>query len=190
MIYVDHTRIEDISKLSLYDHVGVIHQEIYMFDQTLRENIALGRDYTQGDMNRALHESGVDSFLPLLDNGLDTSLHENGSRLSGGQRQRVAIARALLEKKDILLLDEATSALDAKTYMEIENTVLAIQDVTIISVTHRLTEEVLSKYDEIIVMDHGDIVEQGTFYELLQGKGYFYGLYHNTFVSNDNMNAS
>ena len=189
-IYIDHTKIEDISKLSLYDHVGVIHQEIYMFDQTLRENIALGREYTQSDMNRALHESGVDSFLPLLDNGLDTSLHENGSRLSGGQRQRVAIARALLEKKEILLLDEATSALDAKTYMEIENTVLAIQDVTIISVTHRLTEEVLSQYDEIIVMDHGDVVEQGTFHELLGSKGYFYGLYHNTFVSQDNMNAS
>ena len=189
-IYIDHTKIEDISKLSLYDHVGVIHQEIYMFDQTLLENIALGRDYTPGDMDRALRESGVDSFLPLLDNGLETPLHENGSRLSGGQRQRVAIARALLEKKDILLLDEATSALDAKTYMEIENTVLAIQDVTIISVTHRLTEEVLSKYDEIIVMDHGDIIEQGTFYELLQGKGYFYGLYHNTFVPSDNANAS
>jgi len=178
-LLIDNRKIEDISKQSLYDNVAVIHQDIYMFDKSLKDNIALDREYNDSDIKRVLKESGVDLFLPLLEEGLDTVLKENGSRLSGGQRQRVAIARALLKKKDILLLDEATSSLDEKTYLEIENTVLDISDVTIISVTHRLSEIILSKYDEVIVIGEGNVLEKGTYSKLIEKKGYFYDLCNN-----------
>ncbi|MBP5222572.1 MAG: ABC transporter ATP-binding protein [Lachnospiraceae bacterium] len=178
-ILMDDTQIGEFSKASFYDQIAVIQQNVYMFDDTLKENIVLGRNYRDENLAEALKESGVETFLPLLEDGLDTVLKEDGGRLSGGQKQRVAIARALLEKKPILLLDEATSALDAKTCCEIENTVLEIKDITLISVTHRLTKEILSRFDEVLVMDGGKIVEHGTFDDLLASGGYLYDLYYN-----------
>ena len=178
-ILMDDTQIGEFSKASFYDQIAVIQQNVYMFDDTLKENIVLGRNYREENLAEALKESGVETFLPLLEDGLDTVLKEDGGRLSGGQKQRVAIARALLEKKPILLLDEATSALDAKTCCEIENTVLEIKDITLISVTHRLTKEILSRFDEVLVMDGGKIVEHGTFDDLLASGGYLYDLYYN-----------
>ena len=97
--------------------------------------------------------------------------------LSGGQKQRVAIARALIQQMPILMLDEGTSALDLQTAYDIEKTLLDIDELTVITITHKLSEEILTHYDEIIVMEQGQIVEAGSFKELLKAQGAFYELY-------------
>jgi ATP-binding cassette subfamily C protein len=103
---------------------------------------------------------------------------ENGVLLSGGEKQRIAIARAIIKKTPILILDEATSSLDSETAHSIENSLLDIDELTCIVVTHNLSESILKQYDSIIAMKDGQIEEQGNFYDLLDKKGYFYSLYN------------
>lgn len=148
-----------------------------MFDKTLKENIILGKDFSEDDLEKAIENSGVSEFLEILPKGMNSEIGENGNNLSGGQKQRVAIARSLIQNTPILLLDEGTSALDSKTAFEIEDTLLKIDNLTVITVTHKLIDSVLNRYDEIIVMDEGNIVETGTFDELIDKKGKFYSLY-------------
>ena len=148
-----------------------------MFDKTLKENIILGKMFNIEELNKALNTSGVNEFLMTLPNGINSFIGENGNNLSGGQRQRVAIARSLIQNTPILLLDEGTSALDSKTAFEIEDTLLNIDDLTVITITHKLIDNILSRYDEIIVMNNGKIVEQGSFNELMDKQGEFYELY-------------
>lgn len=157
--------------------MSVIHQNVYMFDKTLKENIILGKKFNNEELNKALNTSGVNEFLMTLPNGINSFIGENGNNLSGGQRQRVAIARSLIQNTPILLLDEGTSALDSKTAFEIEDTLLNIDDLTVITITHKLIDNILSRYDEIIVMNNGKIVEQGSFNELMDKQGEFYELY-------------
>lgn len=157
--------------------MSVIHQNVYMFDKTLKENILLGKKFNNEELNKALNTSGVNEFLMTLPNGINSFIGENGNNLSGGQRQRVAIARSLIQNTPILLLDEGTSALDSKTAFEIEDTLLNIDDLTVITITHKLIDNILSRYDEIIVMNNGKIVEQGSFNELMDKQGEFYELY-------------
>lgn len=157
--------------------MSVIHQNVYMFDKTLKENILLGKKFNNEELNKALNTSGVNEFLMTLPNGINSFIGENGNNLSGGQRQRVAIARSLIQNTPILLLDEGTSALDSKTAFEIEDTLLNIDDLTVITITHKLIDNILSRYDEIIVMNNGKIVEQGSFNELMDKQGEFYDLY-------------
>ncbi len=157
--------------------MSVIHQNVYMFDKTLKENILLGKNFNDEELNKALNTSGVNEFVMTLPQGVNSSIGENGNNLSGGQRQRVAIARSLIQNTPILLLDEGTSALDSKTAFEIEDTLLNIDDLTVITITHKLIDNILGRYDEIIVMDNGKIVEQGSFSELMDKQGEFYELY-------------
>ena len=157
--------------------MSVIHQNVYMFDKTLKENILLGKKFNNEELNKALNTSGVNEFVMTLPNGINSFIGENGNNLSGGQRQRVAIARSLIQNTPILLLDEGTSALDSKTAFEIEDTLLNIDDLTVITITHKLIDNILSRYDEIIVMNNGKIVEQGSFNELMDKQGEFYELY-------------
>ena len=179
-ITLDGTDVKRVNKNELYDLMAVIHQNVYMFDETLRENITLGREYTEEELERALRDSGVNEFLDLIEGGLDGSLKESGGRLSGGQRQRVAIARALLKRKPIMLLDEATSSLDAKNSYEIERTILDLEELTVVAVSHRLVEDIMKRYDEIIVMDQGKVIEKGSFDALIEKKDAFYRLYTNS----------
>ena len=108
---------------------------------------------------------------------LQTLCGEDGSNLSGGQKQRLSIARALIRKTPILLLDEATSSLDNQVTTEIENSILEIQDLTALVVTHKLNDLILKKYDRILFMKDGDIVEDGSFDELMDRKGEFYKMF-------------
>ena len=140
-----------------------IHQEVFLFDDTIRNNITLYKPYDEDEIKRACHLAGLDDVLGRLPAGLDTEAAENGSRFSGGERQRIAVARAILHRKNLFLLDEATSALDSETTEFVEDSILSLENVTCIAVTHKLTPESLRKYDEILVMEHGKIVEQGSF---------------------------
>lgn len=176
-ISFDGNNYDKLDKNSINNQMSIIHQNVYMFDKTLKENIILGKDFRGEVLEKALEDSGVSEFLTALPKGVDSEIGENGNNLSGGQKQRVAIARSLIQNTPILLLDEGTSALDSKTAFEIEDTLLNIEDLTVITVTHKLIDSILKRYDEIIVMDNGNVVEKGSFDELINNKGEFYNLY-------------
>lgn len=176
-IAFDGYNYDKLDKNSINNQMSIIHQNVYMFDKTLKENIILGKDFNDKALEEALGNSGVSEFLSILPKGVDSEIGENGNNLSGGQKQRVAIARSLIQNTPILLLDEGTSALDSKTAFEIEDTLLNIDDLTVITVTHKLIDSILKRYDEIIVMDNGNVVEKGKFDELINNKKEFYDLY-------------
>ena len=154
--------------------IAIIHQNVYMFDKSIKDNIFLSQDYSKELLAKALRLSGVDKFLPMMKEGIDTLVGENGSNLSGGQRQRIAIARALIKGTPILILDEGTSAIDLQTSNDIEQNLLDNKELTLITITHRLDEEQLGQYDEIIYMDQGRIIERGSYAELLKDNKEYY----------------
>lgn len=117
-------------------------------------------------------------MVTLIDEkGESYSCGEGGKNLSSGEKQRVSIARCLIRETPLLLMDEATAALDNETTLNVENAILDIKDTTRIIVTHRFSDQVMRKYDEIIVMNKGSIIERGTFDALIKAGGYFYSLY-------------
>ncbi|MGV2644714.1 ATP-binding cassette domain-containing protein, partial [Clostridium perfringens] len=122
--------------------------------------------------------SGVDKFIGNNSEGLDYLVGENGRNLSGGQRQRIAIARALIQKTPILVLDEGTSSIDMQTACDIESKLLDIDNLTLITITHKTSEDLLKLYDEIIYMEKGHIVEKGNFEDLSNKKGKFFEFYN------------
>jgi ATP-binding cassette subfamily B protein len=156
---------------------SVVSQEALLFDETLRENIVLGRkDVTDEALKAALDAAFVSDFLPQLENGLDTHVGPRGSALSGGQRQRVVIARALLRNTPVLLLDEATSALDAQSEQVVQDALDRLsKGRTTIVIAHRLST--IRNADKIIVMDRGRAVDEGTHEELLERGGIYADLY-------------
>jgi ATP-binding cassette subfamily C protein len=176
-ILIDKSNINNISVDSIYNLLTIVQQNVYIFDDTLRANITLNQQYSENEIIRAVKLSGLIEFIENSELGLDTPCGENGCLLSGGQKQRISIARSLLRNTPVLLMDEATSSLDRKTTFDIENSILGIKDLTTIIITHKLDESLLDKYDEIIFLKSGTIVEMGTFKELITGKGEFYNLY-------------
>lgn len=164
----------DIEKLN--EMSSVIHQNVYMFDESIKDNICLHKETSPVELQKALNMSGVEKFL-VNEKNLDTLVGENGNNLSGGQRQRVAVARALVQEKSILILDEGTSAVDMQTAYDIENQLLKINDLTLITITHSLNPELLTAYDSIVFMDDGLILESGSFENLVNAKKAFYDFY-------------
>ena len=176
-ISIDNQDLQDISSESLYNLITVVQQDVYIFDDTLSANITLNQPFADDEIKQAVQESGLENYILGNELGLQTLCGEGGSNLSGGQKQRLSIARALIRKTPILLLDEATSSLDNKVTTEIENSILKIQDLTALVVTHKLNEAILKKYDRIIFMKDGVIVEDGSFSDLMDRKGEFYKLF-------------
>ena len=176
-IFLDNTNIQHIRTDEYCQLVSSMEQETFIFDESLMDNICLYSSYSKKDIKQAIEGAGLNSVVKRLPDGLQTRLGEGGANLSGGERQRVAFARLLLRKTPILLLDEATANLDNGTTIRLENLILGNKDLTLISVTHRLIKQVLQKYDEIIVLKSGKIIEKGTFQELIKKEGYFYSLY-------------
>ena len=176
-ISIDNKDLQAISAESLYNLMTIVQQDVYIFDDTLRANITLNQSFTDEEIKQAVQQSGLESYVLENESGLQTLCGENGSNLSGGQKQRLSIARALIRKTPILLLDEATSSLDNQVSTEIENSILDIQDLTAIVVTHKLNENILKRYDRILFMKAGVIVEDGSFCDLMDRRGEFYKLF-------------
>ena len=176
-ISIDNIDLQAISAGSLYNLMTIVQQDVYIFDDTLRANITLNQFFTDEEIKKAVQQSGLESYVLENESGLQTLCGENGSNLSGGQKQRLSIARALIRKTPILLLDEATSSLDNQVTTEIESSILDIQNLTALVVTHKLNENILKKYDRILFMKDGVIVEDGSFSDLMDRRGEFYKLF-------------
>lgn len=156
---------------------SVIHQNVFVFDDTIKNNITLYNNYKAAELEKSIEQSGLKTFISSSPDGLDTVTGESGNRFSGGERQRIAIARALIKGNDLLVMDEATANLDNETAYHVEKSLLEISDLTCAVVTHRYNKELLKMYDKIFVLKNGRLHESGSFDELLLKKEYFYSLY-------------
>ncbi len=167
--------IKGIRPDSIFDIISVIHQSVFIFDDTIRQNICMFKEFDKRQVDQAISMAGLAGLIE--EKGEDYACGEGGAHLSGGEKQRISIARSLLRKLPVLLADEATSSLDAETADSVTNAILDVRGLTRLVVTHRLDEKTLNRFDEIIVMKNGRIVEHGDFGSLMERKKYFYSLY-------------
>ncbi len=183
-IYIDDVAISDMKLASLRDNIAVVFQDNFLFNGTIRDNIMLSKpDATPEELEQALKSACLDEFVHTLKHGLDTEIGERGVLLSGGQKQRVAIARAFLKNAPIVILDEATSALDNKSEAIVQQAIdNLMQDRTVFVIAHRLST--IKNADQIVVINEGQIVEQGTHNELLDKKGAYHALHAIQFQTN------
>ncbi|MBO1308057.1 ABC transporter ATP-binding protein [Enterococcus sp. 669A] len=165
-IRFDDQELKELDVHQIPQYYSMIHQNVYMFDESIGDNITLHQERSAGEIGSALFASGAKKFIDSLPAGLETPAGENGNNLSGGQRQRVAVARALIQNKPLLILDEGTSAVDSKTAYDIETRLLQLPELTLLTITHNLSEELLGQYDAIIYMEEGKIIQVGTYEEL------------------------
>ncbi|QLB41098.1 lipid A ABC transporter ATP-binding protein/permease MsbA [Mannheimia pernigra] len=171
-ILLDGINIQDYTLKNLREQCSVVSQQVHLFNDTIANNIAYAATdkYSRDEIIAAAKAAHAMEFIEKLDNGLDTVIGENGASLSGGQRQRLAIARALLRNSPVLVLDEATSALDTESERAIQSALDVLQkDRTVLVIAHRLST--IEKADEILVVDHGNIIERGNHTELLAKGG-------------------
>lgn len=159
-------------------HISMVLQEVYLFHDTIRENIMFGnKNATEEDMIRASKLAGCHEFIEKLPEGYNTIVGEGGSTLSGGEKQRISIARAILKNAPILLLDEPTASLDSKNEVLVQKAISnLVKDKTVIMIAHRL--KTIKNADKIIVLDKGRIVEEGRHSELLEKQGLYARLWH------------
>ena len=167
-IQINETDIRDYTLYSLRQNIAVVFQDNFLFSGTIRENIMLGNENaTKEQLQKAIEMAYLEDFIATLKDGLETQIGERGIRLSGGQKQRVAIARAFLKDAPIIILDEATSALDNKAEAIVQKAIdNLMQDKTVFVIAHRLST--IRNANKIVVINQGEIVEEGTHDELLQ----------------------
>jgi len=174
-IFFDGKELRQVHSDSLYELMTMVQQNVFIFNDTIRNNITMFREFSDTEVEDVIRQSGLTGLI--ADKGEDYVCGENGSGLSGGEKQRISIARALLRRAPVMLVDEATAALDTATAYEVTNAILDIEAFTRIVVTHRLEEGLLKRYDEILVMKSGSICEKGSFAALMEKKGLFYSLF-------------
>jgi ATP-binding cassette, subfamily B, bacterial MsbA len=180
-IVVDGHDIREYEMRSLRAQIAVVSQDVTLFNDTIRNNIAFGREVSQSDMLQAAEAAHVLEFTSALADGLDTVVGDRGVLLSGGQRQRISIARALLKNAPILILDEATSALDTEAERHIQAALAQLmRNRTTFVIAHRLST--VEQADRIVVLDGGEVVESGTHAELLARDGRYAQLYRLQFA--------
>lgn len=182
-ILIDGNNINSYTIESLRKNIGIVQQDIYLFNSSIRENILYGRpDATDEEVVEAAKRANIHDYIMTLENKYETQIGERGVKLSGGQKQRLSIARVFLKNPPILILDEATSALDNATEILIQNSLDELcEGRTTIVVAHRLST--IKNADEIAVIDDGQILEQGTHDELLNKNGLYSELYKQQFRS-------
>jgi ATP-binding cassette subfamily B multidrug efflux pump len=180
-ITIDGNDLRDIRKADLRRKLGLVLQDTYLFSATVMENIRYGRmDATDDEVMHAAKLADADHFIRQLPQGYQTQLSERASNLSQGQRQLLAIARAILADPSILILDEATSSVDTRTEARIQKALLRLmQGRTSFVIAHRLST--IRDADKVIVIDNGEIVEQGTHQQLLDERGFYHRLYVSQF---------
>jgi len=182
-VRIDGHDVRDLTLESIGASIGVVTQETYLFHSTIRENLLYGRpDATDEELIAAAKSAAIHERIMELSEGYDTVVGERGYKLSGGEKQRIAIARVILKDPRILILDEATSALDTHSERLIQAALdRAMQGRTTIAIAHRLSTILAA--DQILVVDHGQIVERGTHTELLERGGLYARLYNEQFAS-------
>ena len=174
-VLLDGTELRELSPEALYGLMSVIHQNVFVFNASIRDNVSMFREFPQEALDEAIRRAHLRELLDAR--GADYLCGENGKGLSGGEKQRVSIARSLLKKSSVLLVDEATAALDMQTAHQVSSDILDLTGMTRIVVTHSLEEALLRRYDGIFVLKNGTLAESGSFDELMQRKGYFYALF-------------
>jgi subfamily B ATP-binding cassette protein MsbA len=165
--------LSEYSTSDLYRQMALVSQDVVLFDASVADNIGFGRDgSTQGEIEQAAKLAQAHDFISKMINGYDSPVGERGQLVSGGQKARLSIARAFVRNAPILILDEPTAALDSHAEAEIQSAIDSLEKGrTVICIAHRLST--LANMDEIVVLDHGRVVEQGSFEKLLKAKGYF-----------------
>ncbi|MDY5528665.1 ABC transporter ATP-binding protein [Eisenbergiella porci] len=174
-ILYDGKELRTLRPDSLYDLLSVIQQDVFIFNSSVRDNITMFRDFPSGKVERVIRLAGLEGLINAR--GADCPCGENGNALSGGERQRISIARSLLRETPVLLVDEATASLDPVTAFGVTDSILSLDGLTRILVTHRLEEAMLRRCDGILVLKNGCLEEFGAFDELMDRKDYFYSLF-------------
>lgn len=152
--------IKNVGRKNMSNAVTMVKQDTFLFNDTIRNNITLfSDDYSEQEISDVIERTGLKNLVASLPEGLETTIQENGSNFSGGEKQRIGLARALLRNSQVLLLDEFTANLDPVIAQELEDNILKRKDKTIITVTHQQTKEKLEKYDQVIVLKDGKLVE-------------------------------
>lgn len=164
-IKIGQDELKDINRKSLYSNIVPVNQEVFMFNDTIKENICLYNEFSDDRVEYAIQKSELSKLIESLPNKLNTIYGENMRDFSGGEKQRISIARCLIRDCDMIILDEATSALDFKNSRLIENTILSLKQTALV-ITHKLDEKILKKYDEVFVLVGGKIVERGKYEDL------------------------
>lgn len=167
-IKIDGKDIREIKLASLRKLMGIVTQEVILFNDSVANNIAYGsQQYSRDEIKRTARLANADEFIEQMSDGYDTIIGERGMRLSGGQRQRISIARAILKNPPILIFDEATSSLDSEAERLIQEAIENLmKDRTVLIIAHRLSS--IMKSDKIIVLEEGNIIDEGTHDELME----------------------
>lgn len=175
-IKYDDMELRNISLSSLYENLTYVEQNVFVFDDTLYNNITMYSKVEDELFNEVVKKSGLTALIN--EKGIDYKCGENGCNLSGGEKQRISIARALIKKSNIILMDEATSALDTDTACNVMQNIIDLENMTKLVITHNLDKNILKQFDEILVVSDGYIIEKDSFEKLIEKQGMFYSLYN------------
>ena len=183
-IFIDNQDIRNVSLSSLRKNISMVSQDIILFDDTVRANIAYAKlNASDEEIEKACDYAAASDFIKKLPNSYNTIIGENGVRLSGGQKQRISIARAILKDSPIILLDEATSSLDADSEEKVQNAITNLtKNKTTLVIAHRLST--IIRADKIIVIDQGELVDAGTHNELVKNSTIYKNLYSKQLSAN------
>lgn len=157
-IEIDGVNYHDVSSNDFNNNISYIYQDVFLFEDTLRNNVTLFKDVDEWKVMEALKKAGLDELVAQRGDGLDMMIEENGKNLSGGQRQRISIARSILKQSEILFADEATSSLNEELGKSVEDTILSLES-TVVSISHRYYEGVTDRYDYVLEIKNGQLME-------------------------------